>query len=72
MDRDRAIDNVARAFYVVDNDEQTWEQAPEDVKETFRQLAKAAVAMISPGQDNSLGHQASPRTRLASREMRSE
>jgi len=72
VDRDRGIENVARAFYDVDHDERTWGQAPEDVKEAFRRLAKDAVAMISSGRCDAWEDQASPRKRVASRGMRSE
>jgi len=55
MGQSQQIERVARAFYGVDNDEQTWDQAPEDVKEVFRGLAEVAVDMASPCQGDSMG-----------------
>lgn len=47
MGLDQQIEHVARAFYGVDNDEHTWDLAPEDLKEEFRSLALDAIAMVS-------------------------
>ena len=47
MDRDQQIEHVARAFYGVDNDEQSWDLAPEDLKQDFRRFAADAIAMAA-------------------------
>ena len=47
MGLDQQIEHVARAFYGVENDEQTWDRAPEDLKKEFRSLAIDAIAMVS-------------------------
>ena len=44
-DLDQRIERVARAFYGVDDDEQTWDLASEDLKQDFRRLAAEAIAM---------------------------
>jgi len=43
MDQDRQIEHVARAFYSVENDEHSWDLAPSEIKDAFRNLAYDAV-----------------------------
>lgn len=52
MDREQEIENVARAFCALENVEQTWDEAPEDVKERFRSLARAAIALAESDCDD--------------------
>ncbi|WP_445500237.1 hypothetical protein [Microvirga sp. G4-2] len=54
MGLDQQIEHVARAFYGVENDEQTWDRAPEDLKEEFRSLALDAIAMVSGCREGSM------------------
>jgi hypothetical protein len=46
MAHSQQVEHVARAFYSVDNDEQSWGQAPQELKDGFRQLARQAIAMV--------------------------
>jgi hypothetical protein len=41
------IDCVARAFYAAEHDEAAWDCASEIVKEEFRRLARAALAILA-------------------------
>ncbi|WP_414471232.1 hypothetical protein [Microvirga sp. M2] len=54
MGLDQQIEHVARAFFGVENDEQTWDRAPEDVKDEFRSLATDAIVMVSAGREGSI------------------
>jgi hypothetical protein len=55
MDPDQQIECVARAFYSVDHDEQTWDLAPERLKEEFRSLAIDAVTMAGLWREHRVG-----------------
>jgi hypothetical protein len=44
MEQDQQIEHVARAFYGIENDEQSWDLAPSEIKDAFRRLAQDAVA----------------------------
>ncbi len=46
MGQDQQIENVARAFYGVENDEQSWDMAPNDLKNQFRMLACDAILLV--------------------------
>ncbi|KLK93156.1 hypothetical protein AA309_10180 [Microvirga vignae] len=54
MGLDQQIEHVARAFYGVDNDEQTWDRAPDDLKEEFRRFANDAIAMVTICRESSI------------------
>ncbi|WP_370437153.1 hypothetical protein [Microvirga sp. TS319] len=54
MGLDQQIEHVARAFFSVENDEQTWDRAPEDIKEGFRSLATDAIVMVSVSRESSI------------------
>ncbi|MBM6582442.1 hypothetical protein ILT44_19740 [Microvirga sp. BT689] len=41
------VENVARAFYDAKDDGQSWEQAPENIKEEFRLYAREAIMLHS-------------------------
>jgi len=46
MNFQQQVENAARAFYLVDNDGRSWEDAPEALKEEFRSLAREAIALL--------------------------
>lgn len=39
------VEYVARAFYDAENDEQSWDNAPDTVKDEFRLYARDAIAL---------------------------
>jgi hypothetical protein len=41
------VENVARAFFDAKNDGQSWDRAPESIKEEFRLYALEAIALHS-------------------------
>jgi hypothetical protein len=46
MNQNQQIENVARAFHSVEGDHAPWEEEPERLKSEFRDLARAAIAML--------------------------
>jgi hypothetical protein len=48
------VEHVARAFYDVQDDVGVWENEPDDVRERFRQDARAAIALLQDVQEKRL------------------
>jgi hypothetical protein len=43
---DNEVECIAKAFYALQDEARGWDREPEQLKEAFRQDARAAIAMV--------------------------